>query len=54
MENTGINVTFEDKSTFTANPSLDDNGQCQLEVEGAKLSIWQVSRRALENLFFAE
>jgi hypothetical protein len=39
-------------SLFSAKPSFIQNGDCMLEVEGTPLKLWQVSRRALENLFF--
>jgi hypothetical protein len=37
---------------FVAKPSLDVAGSCRLEVGGQPLELWQVSRKALEDLFF--
>ena len=37
---------------FKAKPSLEPNGACKLEVDGEGLELWQVSRKALEPLFF--
>jgi hypothetical protein len=41
-----------DKSLFSAVPSLNEDGECLMEVNGKSLKLWQVSRKALENLFF--
>jgi hypothetical protein len=42
------------KELFTAKPFLLQNGMCKLEVKGEPepLELWQVSRKALEDLFF--
>ena len=37
---------------FKAKPHVDVNGECKFEVAGAPLETWQVSKRALEDLFF--
>ena len=37
---------------FEAKPHVDINGDCKFEVRGAPLEPWQVSKRALERLFF--
>jgi hypothetical protein len=37
---------------FTAKPSLAMNGDCMLEVDDHRLELWQVSKKALEPLFF--
>jgi hypothetical protein len=40
---------------FSAKPALNVAGDCQLEIVGSNgpaLELWQVSRRALEPLFF--
>lgn len=42
------------KELFSAVPCLNEEGECLLEVEGQALQLWQVRRRALENLFFFE
>jgi hypothetical protein len=39
---------------FTARPYLGEDGECMLEVDGQPLKWWQVRRKALENLFFAD
>jgi hypothetical protein len=38
---------------FSAMPSVNDEGDCRLHVDGIQLEPWQVSRRALEQLFFS-
>jgi len=38
---------------FEAKASLGFEGRCRYEVEGQPLELWQVSRKALEDLFFA-
>ncbi len=37
---------------FVAMPRLDETGACRLEIDGNPMELWQVSRRALEELFF--
>lgn len=37
---------------FDAVPSLQDDGRCRYEIDQAPHELWQVSRRALEGLFF--
>jgi hypothetical protein len=37
---------------FNATPSLNEEGECLLEVSGVPLKLWQVSRKALDGLFF--
>lgn len=37
---------------FSAKLRLDEDGECLLEVNGRGLKLWQVSRKALEDLFF--
>lgn len=51
----GIDVRRgQHKPLFRARPHLDEKGECLVEVEGGlhPLTPWQVSRRALEDLFF--
>ena len=38
---------------FTARPSFDAAGPCRLDVDGQTFELWQVSRKALEDLFFS-
>jgi hypothetical protein len=47
VEGSGIDVQFSGTVT------LNDAGECRLEVAGAELDEWQVLKRALEKLFFA-
>ena len=37
---------------FEAIPHLLDDTRCKLEIDSIPVEIWQVSRRALEQLFF--
>lgn len=37
---------------FTAAPNLNRDGECLLDVDGEPNQLWQVSRKALEDLFF--
>lgn len=56
----GIRVTraHADRPLFFAKPALQPDGVCKLEIEGdvpaTPLALWQVSRRALERLFFED
>jgi len=43
-----------DTKLFSARPRLNDDGECMLEVDGQALRLWQVSRKALEDLFFGD
>ena len=38
---------------FEASPSLDAQGTCHLVVAGVRFELWQVSQRALKDLFFS-
>lgn len=46
VEGSGIDVQFSGTVT------LNDAGECRLEVGGSQLDEWQVLKRALEKLFF--
>ncbi len=37
---------------FSTTPSLTEDGDCILEVEGQPLKFWQITKRALYDLFF--
>ena len=39
---------------FEATLTLNDAGECKLMVDGKELELWQVRKRALENLFFGD
>jgi hypothetical protein len=41
------------RALFTASVSLGPEGRCRYEVDGQPLELWQVSRKALEELFFS-
>ena len=43
---------FTEGALFCAAPGLNQEGECLLEIDGQPLKLWQVSRKALENLFF--
>jgi hypothetical protein len=38
---------------FVAKPSFTFAGDCALEIDGQPMELWQVSRKALEDLFFS-
>lgn len=42
------------QALFSARPNLNVDGECVLEVDGKPLELWQVRRKALEELFFRE
>jgi hypothetical protein len=42
------------QAMFRARPSLNQDGECMLEVDGQPLKLWQVCRKALDDLFFGE
>lgn len=44
----------DERQLFSAKPSLEPNGDCRLEVNDESLELWQVSRKALEDLFFGK
>jgi hypothetical protein len=49
----GIIVVDRDgKEMFTATPTLNEEGDCKLTVNGELLEYWQVRMMALEDLFF--
>lgn len=39
---------------FDARPVMNEEAECMLEVDDRPLKLWQVSRKALEDLFFRE
>ena len=41
-----------EKHLFIAKPTVNQVGECKLEVDDQALELWQVSRKALEGLFF--
>lgn len=47
-----IKVSQGSELVFFAVPSLSEEGECLLDVDGETLRLWQVSRKALESLFF--
>ncbi|MGH9344855.1 MAG: hypothetical protein ACRD3Y_02300 [Bryobacteraceae bacterium] len=49
---TARNARGDGKPLFQAKPALNREGDCLLEVNGEELRLWQVSRLALEGLFF--
>jgi hypothetical protein len=42
----------EAEPLFEAIPGLNEEGECLLRVKETPLKLWQVSRKALEELFF--
>jgi hypothetical protein len=51
---TARDQTGNGKPLFSAKPSLKPDGQCMLDIDGEPCFLWQVSRKALEALFFGE
>ena len=50
---TAIDQMGNDTQLFTALPHLLSNGSCKMEIQTDEpLELWQVSRRAVEFLFF--
>jgi hypothetical protein len=47
-----IPATLERTTLFSAVPYLTEEGECLLEVDGSFLKLWQVSRKALDDLVF--
>lgn len=43
----------EPRPLFEATIALGPEGRCHYEVSGQPLELWQVSRKALEDLFFS-
>jgi hypothetical protein len=37
---------------FHATPGLNEEGECLWTVDGVSLKLWQISKKALEGLFF--
>ena len=49
-----VRAGYQQMPMFTAVPSLDASGSCRLHIKGdtEPSELWQVSRKALEDLFF--
>jgi hypothetical protein len=43
----------QSKQLFSARPRLNETGECLLEVDGSLYKLWQISQKALEDLFFS-
>jgi hypothetical protein len=44
--------TGEERALFSATPSLAEDGECLLIIDGRSFELWQASRLALEGLMF--
>jgi hypothetical protein len=58
-DGSSINVTTRTREreadpVFMAKPRFDQAGVCRLELDGQPMELWQVSRKALEGLFFGD
>jgi len=53
-EKSSIRVTsdFSGGPKFLASPSLSTDGHCVAIVDGCELELWNVRRKALDELFF--
>jgi hypothetical protein len=47
-----INIKTESVSEINATLTLNNDGDCRFKVNGQELQAWQLSRVALEDLFF--
>lgn len=47
-----IQVGRRDNLLFTAVPTVSNDGKCRLKVGNDELELWQVRKKALEDLFF--
>lgn len=47
-----IVVKKGEKEMFHVVPSLNPVGDCKMNISGEEFEVWQVCRRALEDLFF--
>lgn len=55
LSRTDISVRSGDEQpSLRAIPSLSAEGECMFEVDGQIVKLWQVSRSALEPLFFGD
>lgn len=58
LTRSGIEVEVEDERPargeplFTASVRMGDDGKCRLVIGDEEVKLWQVSKRALEPLFF--
>jgi hypothetical protein len=53
LTNKAIEIMDKDgKVKFAATPTLNDDGECRLSINGQELDLWQFRKKALETLFF--
>lgn len=52
LKKQNITVTNQDGVLFEAFVGLNDEGDCKVKISGKELDVWQVRRRALEQLMF--
>ena len=45
-------VDDEGNVRFTATPTLNDEGECRLKINGEEKELWHLRKMALEELFF--
>jgi hypothetical protein len=55
LKDTEIEVLDKDgKPIFKATPTLSDDGQCRLKINGREMELWHLRKMALEDFFFRE
>jgi hypothetical protein len=54
LTETGI-VVFNEQGMemFGADVTISDDGECKLKIDGEEKDLWQVRKKALEQLFFS-
>jgi hypothetical protein len=48
-----LNSRGAEMQTFSAKPSFTEDGDCVFEVGAQSLKLWQISKLALDDLFFS-
>jgi|ERR1035441_230911 hypothetical protein len=55
LTETAIEITDRNgQVTLSATPTVSDDGECRLKVDGQERELWQVRKLALEPMFFSE
>lgn len=52
LANEEIVIAGADERPFTVTVGLGDDGECRAKIDGQEYDLWQVRKRALEELFF--
>jgi hypothetical protein len=54
LSSSAITIEQSNGTQFLVTPSLNQQGECKMTVDGHELELWQVCQKALGGLFFGD